>query len=42
MNSLDGDDHQKMTWLYEEFELLKKAVDNSEKEKIEHQLYDIL
>lgn len=42
MNSLNGDDHQKMTWLYEEFELLKKAVDNSEKEKIEHQLYDIL
>jgi hypothetical protein len=42
MDSLNGDNHQKITWLNEEFKLLKKAVNNSERDKIEHQLYDIL
>ena len=42
MDSLNSDNHQKIAWLNEEFELLKKAVNASEREKIEHQLYDIL
>lgn len=42
MGSLNGDNHQKTTWLGEEFELLKKAVNASERDKIEHQLYDML
>ncbi|WP_160691768.1 hypothetical protein [Clostridium sp. C2-6-12] len=42
MDSLNGDNHQKINWLNEEFELLKKAVNASDIDKIEHQLYDIL
>lgn len=42
MNSLNGDNHQKITWLEEEFELLKDAVNNSDKDRINHQLYDML
>ena len=42
MDSLNGDNHQKITWLNEEFELLKKAVNASERDKIEHKLYDML
>ena len=42
MDSLNGDNHQKIIWLNEEFELLKKAVSGSERDKIEHQLYDML
>lgn len=42
MGSLNGDNSQKITWLNEEFELLKKAVNSSEREKIQHQLYDML
>ncbi|MGV8983160.1 hypothetical protein [Clostridium sp.] len=42
MGSLNGDNHQKITWLNEEFELLKTAVNDSERDKIEHQLYDML
>jgi hypothetical protein len=42
MNSLNGDNDEKITWLNEEFDLLKKAVNASERDKIEHQLYDIL
>jgi len=42
MNSLNGDNHQKITWLNQEFELLKNAVNALERDKIEHQLYDML
>lgn len=42
MGSLNGDNHQKITWLNEEFEMLKIAVDASERDKIEHQVYDML
>jgi hypothetical protein len=42
MNSLNGNNDEKITWLNEEFELLKNAVNASERDKIEHQLYDIL
>lgn len=42
MGSLNGDNSQKVTWLNEEFELLKKAVNASERDKIQHQLYDML
>ena len=38
MGSLNGDNSQKVTWLNEEFELLKKAVNASERDKIQHQL----
>jgi len=42
MDCLNGDNHQKITWLNEEFELLKKAVNSLQRDKIEHQLYDML
>ena len=42
MNSLNGDNLQKISWLEEEFDLLKKAVQVSEKDRIEHQIYDML
>lgn len=42
MESLNGDNHQKITWLNEEFQLLKKAVNDLERDKIEHQIYDML
>lgn len=42
MDCFNGNNHQKITWLNEEFELLKKAVNSLERDKIEHQLYDIL
>lgn len=42
MGSLNGDNYQKITWLNEEFELLKEAINASEKDKIEYQLYDML
>ncbi|MBK1810814.1 hypothetical protein JHL18_09210 [Clostridium sp. YIM B02505] len=42
MGSLNGDNHQKIAWLSEEFELLKEAVNDSETDEIEHQLYDML
>lgn len=42
MNSLNGDNYQKIAWLEEEFELLKNAVNDSNKDRIKHQLYDML
>lgn len=42
MDSLNEDNQQKITWLSKEFELLKKAVNASERDKIKHQLYDML
>lgn len=42
MNSLNGDNDQKIAWLEEEFELLKNAVNDSNKDRIKHQLYDML
>lgn len=42
MDSLDGDNEEKIKWLNEEFELFKMAVSNSERAKIQHQLYDML
>lgn len=42
MGSLNGNNHQKITWLCEEFEELKKAVNTLERDKIEHELYDML
>lgn len=42
MDSLNGDNNQKITWLNEEFEILKMAVNASERDNIEHQVYDML
>ena len=38
MDSLSGYNHQKIAWLNEEFELLKRAVNALEREQIEHKL----
>ena len=42
MKSFNGDNQQKIEWLEEEFILLKNAVNNSNREKIKHQVYDML
>lgn len=42
MGSTNGNNSQKITWLNEDFELLKKAVNASERDTIQHQLYDML
>ena len=42
VGSLNGDNNQKIEWLNEEFELLKKAVNESVPHEIQHQLYDML
>lgn len=42
MGSLNGDNHEKLAWLSEEFELLKKAINTSERDKIQHEIYDML
>jgi hypothetical protein len=41
MKSLNGDNHQKVAWLQEEFEQLQKAVKKSDMKKVEHQIYDM-
>ena len=42
MKSFSGDNQEKIVWLEEEFDLLKKAVNISNRDKIEHQVYDML
>lgn len=42
MGSLNGDNNEKLAWLSEEFELLKKAINTSERDKIQHEIYDML
>lgn len=40
--TLNGNNQQKVHWMEEEFELLKQAIGDNNKERIEHQIYDIL
>ncbi len=42
MNALNEDVELKLKWLDEEFQLLNDAVDKQDKNKIQHQIYDML
>lgn len=42
MNTLNENIELKLKWLDEEFRLLKDAVDKEDKDKIQHQIYDML
>lgn len=42
MDSLNGNNEQKIQWLDEEFQLLRKAVCKEDNYKIKHQIYDMI
>lgn len=42
INALGKNKEQKLEWLEKEFNLLKLAVENSEREYISHQIYDMM
>lgn len=42
MNALNENIELKLKWLDEEFQLLNNAVEKKDKNKIQHQIYDML